>query len=266
MHRRTPALFLVALLAVGASATARAAVILTTIGSPTFVPTDFHVFAAPFGTATSGYAEFNQTQEALLPPPNHIPVSGLGIGPGAPHAGPYDQEIGQGVAANGFVESTTFTTAQYSNGVGVFLAFMLVPGAGSPIGPSPDFASGPTLPDPPFPLMIDGRTLTNGTVNDVLAQPFTVPALDTITGFAGLNHSHIPLFFGDNIDFATRLVTGSYEYQISILDVNGNGYLVTAPFELQAVPEPPTWIMTGVGSLAIVGLALRRRRGSALQS
>ena len=41
--------------------TARAAVVVTTVGTPTFVPIDFHLFAAPIGTAATSYAEFLQT-------------------------------------------------------------------------------------------------------------------------------------------------------------------------------------------------------------
>ena len=37
----------------GAAPIARAAVIVTTVGAPTFVPTDFHLFAAPIGTAAT---------------------------------------------------------------------------------------------------------------------------------------------------------------------------------------------------------------------
>ena len=262
LARRASVLFLMASLCViGAGPAARAVVIVTTVGTPTFVPSDFHLFAAPIGTAATGYAEFTQTQQAILPPPNHVLNPILSIGPGAPHAGPYDHEMGQGVAANGFVESTTFPTADYSNGTGVFLVFMLVPGSGSPTGSSPDFASGPIIPNAIFPLTIDGNTFTNGIFNDILGQ-FQVPAIDQVPGFEGLEgHSHIPFFFGDNFDFAARPVPGSYEYQISLLDAAGNGYQIVAPF--QVVSEPSSWVMMVSGCLALGGLALRRRRVAA---
>ena len=256
--RRALVLFLASLCVIGVGPIARAGVIVTTVGTPTFVPTDFHVFAAPIGTAATGYAEFTQTMQAILPPPNHVLNPILGIGPGAPHAGPYDQEMGEGVAANGFVESTTFPTADYSNGTGVFLVFMLVPGPGSPTGSSPDFASGPIIPNAIFPLTIDGSTFTNGTLNDVLSQ-FQVPAIDQIPGFEGLEgHSHIPFFFADNFDFAARPVTGNYEYRISLLDTAGNGYQIVAPFEV--VSEPSSWVIIVSGCLALGGLAVHRQR------
>lgn len=237
---------------------ARAAVSITAVGSPGFVATDFHLFSAPIGTAASGYAEFAATQQALLPPPAHQPNPTLGIGPGAAHAGPYGGEFAQGVAANGFVESTGFTADRYSNGIGVYLVFMVVPGPGAPSGSSPDFASGPILPNAAFPFTIEGITLTDGVPNAVAAQ-FPVPAIDQVPDFTGLEgHSHIPFFFVDNFDFALRPVAGSYEYRVSVLDAAGNGYSIVAPF--QVVPEPASLALVAVAAL---GRAGARRRAPA---
>ena len=236
---------------------ARAGTTVTPIGNPAYTPTDFHLFAAPIGTPATGFAEFGITQQLLLPPPKHLPDPVLGIGPGTPHVGPYNHEFADGVAANGFVDASSFTVPQYSNGNGVLLVFMFVPGPGAPTGSSPDFALGPILPNAVFPLTVDGKTVTNGAVNDILGQ-FQVPAIDTVPGFTGLGgHSHIPFFFVDNFDFAARPVTGDYEYQISILDAAGNGYNINASFQ---VPEPSTWMLTGVACMAMSGLVLTRRR------
>jgi hypothetical protein len=244
---------------------ARAAVIVTTVGSPTFVPTDFQLFAAPIGTAATSYAELTQTLQAILPPPDHVLNPIVGIGPGAPHAGPYDQEIGHGVAANGFVDSTTFPVADYSNGMGVLLAFMVVPGPGSPTGSSPDFTSGPIIPNAIFPLTFTIDTFTNGALNDSSGS-VPVPAVDQIDvpAFAGLEgYSHFPFFFVDNFDFATQKITGDYEYRISVLDAGGNGYDIVAPFQV-TVPEPSTWMMIMLG-FAGLGYAGRRTTRTAPQ-
>lgn len=237
---------------VGVAPVARATVVVTKDGNPIFGLTDFHLFAAPFGTAATGYAEFFQTQAAILPPPNHVYNATLGIGPGVQHSGPYDHELGDGVAANKFVEATTFPIADYSNGAGVFLVFMIVPGQGSPTGSSPDFTSGPIIPNTIFPLSFNGGTYTNGQLNDGLGA-FQVPAIDQVPEFAGKGlegHSHIPLFFADNFDFSTQpVITGNYEYRISVLDANGNGYDIVAAFSV--VPEPSTWAMMMLGFLGL---------------
>src|ERR1044071_7338362 len=122
----------------GITPAAASEITFSPIGSPTWLPVDFHVFSAPIGTASSGYAEFLTTLAALLPPPNHISDPAVGILPGASHAPPYDQELANGVSNLGFPEKTTFTTAEFSNGLGVYLAFMIIPGPGSPTGSSQD--------------------------------------------------------------------------------------------------------------------------------
>jgi hypothetical protein len=139
---------------------------------------------------------------------------------------------------------------------------MLIPGPGSPTGSSPDFSSGPIIPNAIFPLTGDGNqpngTYTNGTFNDDLGI-LVVPAIDQVPGFAGLDgHSHIPIFFADNFDFASRPIPGDYEYRISLLDNAGNGYQITASFQI--VPEPPGWLIMATACLILAMLILRRRQ------
>lgn len=245
---------------------AQGAVVVTTVGAPTFIPTDFNLFAAPIGTAATGYGEYLETAEAILPPPDHVFNPIVLIGPGAPHAGPYDHEIGQGVAANGFVESTTFPVADYSNGVGVWLAFMVVPGPGSPTGSSPDFTSGAIIPNATFPVTLAGDTYTNGVLNDTTAAA-QVPAVDQIgvPAFTGLDgYSHVPFFFLDNFDFATQQIPGVYEYRLSLLDAAGNGYDIDASFEV-GIPEPSTWalMLIGLAGLGFASLSASRKSADA---
>jgi hypothetical protein len=245
------------LFVIGVETTARAEVIVTPIGAPTFVLTDFNLFAAPIGTAASGYAEFLQTAQAILPPPNHLFSLPTGIVPGDPHAGPYDNEINQGVAVNGFIESTTFTTAQFSNGTGVFLAFMITAGPDSPTGSSPDFPSGPIIPNTIFPISIAAQTFTNGVFNDDSGE-FKVPAIAGVEGY-----SHFPYFLADNFDFTELDIPGDYEYRISVLDEQGNGYQIVVPFQIvpfQVVPEPSSWMMLVTACLILTGLTYYRRQ------
>src|SRR5262245_32871748 len=106
----------------GITPVAAAEVTFTPIGTPAWELVDFHVFSAPIGTSASGYAEFLATLAALLPPPNHVSDPAVGILPGVTHAPPYDQELANGVSNQGFAEKATFTAAQFSNGLGVYLA------------------------------------------------------------------------------------------------------------------------------------------------
>jgi hypothetical protein len=254
------ALVLLGLLAFGVSTGARADVFVTAVGNPLFVAADFHLFAAPVGTAGSGYAEFSETQQLILSAPNHVVNPVLGIGPGAAHAGPYDHEMADGVVVNGYAEGPTFTTAQYSNGSGVYLVFMLLPSALSPSGSSPDFSSGPILANALFPISVSGSTFTNGIFNDGIGD-FQVPAINAVPGFERLDgHSHIPFFFADNFDFASQAVTGRFEYRISILDGSGNGYQIVAGFDVVPVPEPATNCLVIIGGLIVGAQVLRRRR------
>ena len=258
MGYRCTAVWVLCLLTAGVAPQTQAAIIVTPIGSPAYAPADIHLFSAPIGTFDDGFAEFGVTQQLLLPPPDHLPNPVLGIGPGAPHPGPYDTEFAKGVAANGFVDANSFTVPQYSNGNGVYLVFMYVPTSNAATGSSPDFTAGPILPNAIFPLTVDGSTFTNGTVNDVLGQ-FQVPALNAVPGFEGLDgFSHIPFFLVDNFDFAARPIVGDYEYRISITDAAGNGYDIDAIFD---VPAPPSWSLIA-GAFLMLGVSKSLRRST----
>ena len=207
---------------------------ISPIGNPTWMPVDFHLFAATIGTATTGYAEFLQTTLDLLPPPNHVFHPALGAGPGAPHAPPYDNELAQGVAAQGFHDEVVFATSDFSGGQGVYLAWMNVP-VGPTTGSSPDFSTGPIIPNTLFPITVVGTDYHNGKKFSDLAD-FTVPPLDQTLSppFNVDGHSHFPLFIVDAQDFgpAGAKLRGSYQYSITMTDQSGNGWLVEAHFAI----------------------------------
>jgi hypothetical protein len=211
---------------------------ITPVGDPIWRPVDFHLFTAPIGTAATGFAEFGELIQALLPPPEHIPIPPLfGVGPGAPHAPPYDQELAEGVAANGLVDRHSFPASAFSTetGNGVYLVTMIVPEPGV-TGRSPDFASGPIVPNSLFPLSVDGIATRNGeTFDPILVQGLEIPPLDESVApqFAGVEgHSHIPLFIADNQFFgpANTPPEGRYRYEIAMRDQVGNGWDITAQF------------------------------------
>ena len=211
-------------------------VTLVAIGHPRWKPTDCHVFSAPVGTAADGYAAASVTQAALLPPPNHVPIPGLGIGPGAPHRPPYTHELAHGVVASGFRQGRVFSADEFSNGNGVWLVCMFVPRFGAK-GSSPDFRRGPIIPNTLFPIHVEGPSERNGTVFDPALTDFDVPPLTGAIDprFAGLDgHSHFPFYVADNADFGPAGIdlTGRYRYDLTFVDATGRGWRVTARFSI----------------------------------
>jgi hypothetical protein len=215
----------------------RGAIRATPIGAPTWKPVDFHMLSAPIGTAASGYAEFGTTINAVLPAPNHEPHPQLGAGPGAQHPPrTYDRELREGVRAAGFRERDRFTLAEFSSGNGVIVAWMNVPWPGTR-GLSPDFAFGPIIPNELFPIEFTGVAIHRGEVFSE-ATSFQVPPLDADLRppFAVDGHSHFPIFFTDNLDFAIDPDVnpyGRYRWDLEMIDQSGAGWRIVARFAVR---------------------------------
>lgn len=205
---------------------------ITPIGSPTWKPVDFHLFSAPVGTVDTGYVEFGETALGLLPEPNHTFHPDLFVGPGDPHDPPYDAEMGAGVAAQDYREGVRFNQSEFSNGMGIWTTWMNVPNPGT-TGSSPDFDSGPVIPNSLFPIHVVANSTHNG-------APFSavfdgdVPALDGTLNppFAVDGHSHFPFFLADNADFGPpgAKLRGSYTWDITMVDATGNGWQIRVQF------------------------------------
>jgi hypothetical protein len=232
------------------------AVTVTPIGTPNFGPADFHQFSAHFG---ADFSAFNAVTEALLPPPNHLPNPALGIGPGAPHAGPYTHELADGVADNGFVDKMLFSPQEWAPPNGIMFTFMVVPTPGT-TGRSPDFASGPIIPNSQFPIHVSWAILLNGTNPFGGTAEFDVPPLDASIGFPGVDgHSHFPIFLGANSDPLDP--RGHWTSQVTVTDVNGNGFVLTSNFDV--VPEPASLLLWGGGLAGLLRFVRRRRNRAA---
>ena len=123
--------------------------VLEKIGSPQWEPKDYHQFSVVAGNE---FENFGTVIASLLPPPNHKDHPELGVGPGDPHAGPYDSELGANVTALGYVEHTLFAQEDGLLPNAIMAVWMMVPSAGAPTGKSPDSASGPVIPNSVFPI------------------------------------------------------------------------------------------------------------------
>jgi hypothetical protein len=116
---------------------------------------------------------------------------------------------------------------------------MFVPNTNSPAGSSPDFESGPIIPNSIFPIQGSGVTSRDGAPFDT-AWNNAIPALNTITNpatgqlFDVDGHSHIPWFAIELFEFGPpdTLPEGAYAHQFTYVDAEGNGWNITAPFEV----------------------------------
>jgi len=211
------------------------AVQLKQIGNPIWKPVDFHVFTVAIGTPDDNFAEFQQNQIALLPPPNHQWCTDLGIGPGAPHQPPYNHEIDSNLDRTDFRESLVFRVPEFSPPNAVWAVWMTVPQPGT-VGSSPDFSSGPIIPNTLFPIHVTGQTFRNNQLWDPFLGNFDVPPLtDKLScPFSVDGHSHFPIFFADNSSFGPGgPPTGHYEYRITMTDTAGNGWSITVRFTVR---------------------------------
>jgi hypothetical protein len=208
------------------------------IGNPTWRPVDFHLFSGEIGTAASGFAEALETEVLLLPPPNHT-TGPCGICPGAPHAGPYDTELAEGIASSGLHEGVRFSEEEMLNGMGIFITYMVVPRANAPNGSSPDFANGPIIPHSVFPIHIQGKSYVDNRPFDPFLVNFDVPTLDGF-GFPGFDgHSHFPMFIYTNDEYRELAgrppmdLKGNHLYRFKMTDQTGQGWVIRARFTIE---------------------------------
>ena len=238
---------------------ALAQVVSTPVGTPVWQPTDIHLFVAPIGSAPNFEGVLTSLQ-AVLPEPNHRFHPDLFIGPGNPHNGPYTSELAGGLASSGFQEKTIFDVSDFSGTNGIYLAMMNVPGFGltlPALGSSPDFASGPIIPNSLFPITAIGTTFRDGSALPAFSTTLVPPLDGSLNPPFNVNgHSHFPQFYIDNADFNGVDPEGTYLYSVSLRDTAGNGWDVSVPF--QVVPEPGVCLLMGLGVLGMVFRGQRR--------
>jgi hypothetical protein len=111
---------------------------------------------------------------------------------------------------------------------------MIVPAPGA-TGASPDFTSGPIISNALCPIHVAGATYRNQQLADPFLGTFDVPALtpELCCPFFNLDgHSHIPIFFADNLDFMPPGTSpvASWEFRVTMTDNTGNGWQISARF------------------------------------
>ena len=227
-------------------------VTITKVGNPTWAVTDIHLFTAPaepFGTVGVS------TANAILTP--HFFVNGSGVVvPNPPDPGPYTNELATGLAHLGIPDRSVFSPLNLAGTPnGIWLAYMLVPGPGSPTGSSPDFTNGPIIPEATFPIVGTEEVLRNGVHFD--SATVTTRALSTL-GFTVDGSSHRPqlietdLLTADNpLGLQVSDLAGQYQIDITLRDAQGNGYNIVAPFSV--VPEPSSFALLSLGGIALAG-------------
>jgi hypothetical protein len=142
--------------------------------------------------------------------------------------------MGAGVAAAGYPQGRIFRPSDFSNGAGIFAAFMAVPSPGV-MGSSPDFASGPIIPNFICPIHFVSIDIHNGLQFSNVAD-FSVPPLNASLNppFYVDGHSHIPIFLADNADFGPpgANLNGGYVFHSTITDATGNGWTMDVRFNI----------------------------------
>ncbi len=193
------------------------------VGTPDWEPVDFHMFSVEVGNQ---FVNLPDIRAGILPEPSHAEHTDLGTGPGAPHAGPYDSEIGDGVAAQGYEEKSTFDSTEGLLPNGIMATFMVVPTDAAPDGSSPDSASGPIIPNTLFPIEVTVSAYQDNVEIDGYGYSFSVWALndpELEPPFDVDGHSHFPMFMGTVFD-GLPVIPGTLESRVSMIDTAGEGW------------------------------------------
>ena len=244
-------LAVVALLAAlsGPALAAAPAIGLTKVGSPIWKPTDFQLFTAPAAPFPDAFID---TLDLMLP------LEGPGIPVYTPHAGPYETELSTNAAAAGFVNQQVFPQSAITfDPNAVYFMMMWLPDPGI-TGSSRDFASGPVIPNSLFPFTSHAEMWLDGVKVETLQdQMVNIRAGDV--PFDGASHRAPSQAVWYPWADSNAGPLGSHEIRWSLRDNQGNGWDMSAPF--QVVPEPSSVVLAGFGVLAAARSAPARPGG-----
>ena len=153
-----------------------------------------------------------------------------------------------------FRKARRFNLSEFTNGAGVWLVWMTVPNPGT-IGSSPDFRHGPIIPNSLFPIHVKSLAFHNDQRIPDVGEFDVLPLESWTPPFSVDGHSHFPIFLADNADFVPMPnLRGSYEYRPTLIDPQGNGWLVVAKFAVGLNEIAPTPILLRAISSSICGL------------
>lgn len=204
---------------------------LTMVGTPIFEFADYQIYSGPQGTASDGGPAI-ATLETVWSA--HLYSDALNVvGPDTAHAGPYAGEVSAGLRAAGIDPGNNFPMSDWEEPLGLFISTVMVPRAGAPTGASPDFASGPIIPDTIFPITVGGSLSKEGTVIDGTFVDTPYPTIDEAAPGAGADGwSHMPLNWGNSTTYVAG-TPGAYTFDMHVRDKDGNGWDAAVPFTIR---------------------------------
>ena len=209
-------------------------VVLTKNGDPAWKPVGFQLLSARVGTAADGFQDSRKVWKCVISEPEHVFNAQAKIMvPGKAHPPPYDKEAEQGVKKCGYVSRKTFTTDEFKDPFGVFIFFIVIPIQGkAPTGSSPDFTSGPIMPNALFP-MSTGAELWAGTIRIGSGWKGSYKSTNAL-GVKGEGHSHLPYSQWVNFKTITNPAEkrGKYTFRHFLTDSAGAGWTIDIRFDL----------------------------------
>ena len=165
-----------------------------------------------------------------------------------PSAGPYDQEIRQGLVDAGYLLTDAFIQDELSSPATLLFPVVLTPSSDAPIGSSFESSNGLVIPNDIFPIRATASIFNGGTNLGTASR--RVKALDKNVGeftdrfgethdldFSGLNYSHLALFNfnarhpGGSATSSQQRI-GENKVVNKIRDANGNGWDVIEEYTI----------------------------------
>jgi hypothetical protein len=197
--------------------------ILTQVGSPTWTPATVVLTAAPPGDTDDSLTVL----EGLVAPNHRWETSTSTFGPGTPHLGPYDQELAELLGDSAFEATQNFFSTNLASPAGLLLLMIVIPSAGSTVGPSVDFRMGPLI--TAFPIEAASDWANGATLLTAAHQETAVPG----DAFAG-NGSHLLITFALSSAGTPGLtnLSGMCDWRILLTDSGGDGWEVHVPFKM----------------------------------